>query len=160
ADLTAGTGIAEIVADDVALALFAAYDHLPLSELLSGLSILLIFTFLVTSADSATYILASMTTRGSLAPPLAAKLVWGVLMSSIAAVLLASGGLSSLQTASLVSALPFTVILVLLTVATARLLRAEPLPIRSADLRLFRRMNQTLQHMEKAKTEKPDHSRH
>ncbi|MDX9875759.1 MAG: BCCT family transporter, partial [Spongiibacteraceae bacterium] len=85
ADLTAGTGIAEIVADDVALALFAAYDHLPLSELLSGLSILLIFTFLVTSADSATYILASMTTRGTLAPPLAAKLVWGVLMSSIAA---------------------------------------------------------------------------
>jgi len=151
ADLAEGAGIAQIVDLNVALALFATYESLPMTELLSALSILLIFTFLVTSADSATYILASMTTQGSLTPPLYTKVLWGVLMSGIAAVLLASGGLASLQTASLVSALPFTVLLVLMTIAIARLLHAEPIPIRPADLKRYRRITRMVHHMEENK---------
>lgn len=147
-DLRHAAGIAQVVNNDVALALFAAYQSLPMPEVLSILSILLIFTFLVTSADSATYILASMTTGGSLVPPTAAKVIWGVLMSAIAAVLLASGGLSSLQTASLVSALPFTVLLLLMVVALVQLLRHEPIPIRPADLRRYRRLAQAAQREE------------
>ena len=73
------------------------------------LAILLILTFLVTSADSATYILSSMTTYGGLNPPHIAKIVWGTLMAAIAGVLLYAGGLEALQTASLIAALPFTV---------------------------------------------------
>src|SRR5690606_8463645 len=68
-DLRHGAGIAEVVDKDVAQALFATYAHLPMTQLLSGASIVLIFTFLVTSADSATFVLASMTTRGRLDPP-------------------------------------------------------------------------------------------
>lgn len=135
ADLNYGAGIAAVVEKDVALALFAAYRQLPMTQILSVLSILLIFTFLVTSADSASYILGSMTTHGSIDPPMTARILWGVLMSAIAAVLLASGGLPSLQTASLVAALPFTVLLLLLMIALVRMLREEPLPVREAELR-------------------------
>ncbi|WP_102348125.1 BCCT family transporter [Bacillus sp. Marseille-P3661] len=139
-DLNNNAGIAEAVNADITSALFQTFEQLPFTTLLSILSILLIFTFLVTSADSATYILASMTSLGSLHPPLLAKMVWGVLMSAIAAVLLYAGGLEALQTASLIAALPFTILLLMLTVAIAKLLKHEPLPIRKADLRRFRRL--------------------
>ncbi|SEN43757.1 choline/carnitine/betaine transport [Mesobacillus persicus] len=141
-DLNNGTNIAELVNADLTTALFQTYEFLPLKTILSVLSILLIFTFLVTSADSATYILASMTMFGSLNPPQYAKVVWGILMSAIAAVLLYAGGLEALQTASLIAALPFTIILMLLMFAIAKLLAKEPLPIRKADLRRFRRLEE------------------
>ncbi|WP_404330568.1 BCCT family transporter [Mesobacillus maritimus] len=141
-DLVNGTNIAEAVNADLTTALFQTYEYLPFKTILSILSILLIFTFLVTSADSATYILASMTMFGSLNPPQYAKVVWGVLMSAIAAVLLYAGGLEALQTASLIAALPFTIILMLLMFAIAKLLAKEPLPIRKADLRRFRRLEE------------------
>ncbi len=140
-DMRHGAGIAEIVNQDVAQALFATYSHLPMTQLLSVVSIALIFTFLVTSADSATYVLASMTTLGRLNPPFLAKAIWGGLIAVIAAVLLAAGGLTSLQTASLVAALPFTVLLLMMAMAIVTLLRREPLPIRSADLRHHRRLS-------------------
>ncbi|PZD97553.1 glycine/betaine ABC transporter permease [Paenibacillus sambharensis] len=132
-DLNQGTDIAGAVHNDLATALFQLYEFLPLTNILSIMSILLIFTFLVTSADSATYILASMTTYGSLNPGQYAKVVWGVLMSAIAAVLLYAGGLEALQTASLIAALPFTVLLLLLVVATVKYLSKEPLPLRKVD---------------------------
>ncbi|MGR9047691.1 BCCT family transporter [Halobacillus faecis] len=129
-DLNNGTQIAEAVNNDVTVALFEAYEYLPLTGILSFLSILLIATFLITSADSATYILASMTTNGSLTPALAIKVIWGVLMAAIAGVLLVAGGLDALQTASLVSALPFTVIIILFVYAFTKMIRKEPLPER------------------------------
>ncbi len=148
-DLNAGSTIAQAVNNDITSALFQTYIELPLSLLLSVVSILLILTFLITSADSATYILASMTSRGSLTPPFIAKLVWGILMSAIAAVLLYTGGLEALQTASLVSALPFTAILLLLLFAMTRLLKKEPLPIRGADLRQFNRLEKAAKEQNK-----------
>jgi glycine betaine transporter len=69
-----------------------------------------------------------MTTEGSLNPPMLVKIVWGVLIAAIAAVLLLSSGLEGLQTASLVSALPFTVILLLMCFTLFKLLRKEILP--------------------------------
>ncbi|MDP1674018.1 MAG: BCCT family transporter [Burkholderiales bacterium] len=128
-DLLHAAGIAAVVDKDVALALFTLYRHLPMGDLLSILSILLIFTFLVTSADSATYILAGMVSGGNPDPRQSLKVFWGAMMSLIAGVLLAAGGLASLQTASLVAALPFTGLLILLMVALVRLLRVEPLPV-------------------------------
>ncbi|SET35430.1 choline/carnitine/betaine transport [Oceanobacillus limi] len=124
-DLNNGTTIAEAVNADVAVALFETFGNLPLSNVMSLLAILLIFTFLVTSADSATYILGSMTSKGSLNPALYVKMIWGVLITAIAVVLLLAGGLNALQTASLISALPFTVILVLIVVSFMRMLKKD-----------------------------------
>ncbi|MEC5424995.1 BCCT family transporter [Virgibacillus sp. C22-A2] len=125
-DLYSGSQIAEAVNADVAVALFETYGSLPLTTIMSLLSIFLIFTFLVTSADSATYILGSMTSRGSLNPALVVKLVWGILITAIAVVLLLAGGLDALQTASLISALPFTVILLVIVAAFLRMIKKEP----------------------------------
>lgn len=141
-DLQQNAGIAAAVNADLTSALFQLYNQLPFSAILSFLSILLVLTFLVTSADSATYILASMTTLGSLNPSNFAKLVWGGLMSAIAGVLLFAGGLEALQTASLIAALPFTVLLLMLIISVIKLLRKEPLPIRKRDLRRFRRLEE------------------
>ncbi|WP_026023031.1 BCCT family transporter [Paenisporosarcina sp. TG20] len=143
-DLNKQTKIAEAVNVDLTSALFETFLQLPLTTILSVLSIILIFTFLVTSADSATYILASMTTNGSHVPPLFAKLVWGFLMSAIAGVLLFAGGLRALQTASLISALPFTVLLLLLIISISKLLKKEPIPIRKADVRRFERLQKAI----------------
>lgn len=151
-DLNHGTGIANAVNEDITVALFQTFEQLPWTLPISVLSILLIFVFLVTSADSATYILSSMTSHGSLNPPLFAKFVWGFLMSAIAGALLYAGGLEALQTASLIAALPFTLILLLLIAAIVTLLRREPLPIRKADLRRFERLERAarFQKLEKA----------
>ncbi|WP_088101955.1 BCCT family transporter [Halalkalibacter urbisdiaboli] len=129
-DLMQGTAIAEAVNADITVALFETFAQLPLSMVMSVISFLLIFTFLVTSADSATYILASMTSGGSLSPKTYIKLTWGILMAAIAIVLLFAGGLGALQTASLVSALPFTVIIVIIMFSIVKLLRGEPVPVR------------------------------
>lgn len=141
-DLNKGTQIAEAVDKDVTSALFVTLEGLPFSFLLSLLSIVLVITFLVTSADSATYILASMTTKGNLFPPLIVKTVWGVLIAAIAAVLLYAGGLEALQTASLVSALPFTVLLILLIFAVLKLLKSEPITVRPVDIRQYEKVKE------------------
>ncbi|WP_349409783.1 glycine betaine uptake BCCT transporter [Pseudalkalibacillus sp. SCS-8] len=125
-DLTQGTNIAELVNEDVTTALFVTYAQLPLTFLFSLLSILLIFTFLITSADSATFVLGIMTTDGNLNPGRFVKLIWGILMAAIAAVLIISSGLQGLQTASLIAALPFTVILVIMCLSIIKLVRNEP----------------------------------
>ncbi|CAG9620043.1 Ectoine/hydroxyectoine transporter [Sutcliffiella rhizosphaerae] len=125
-DLFGGTTIAQAVDADITSALFVTLAELPFSLLLSGLSILLIITFLITSADSATYILGTMTSGGSLNPPLLLRVIWGTLMAAIAAVLLMASGLEGLQTASLVSALPFTVILIAICYSLFRSVKSEP----------------------------------
>lgn len=125
-DLFGGTEIAQAVDNDITSALFATFAQLPFTFILSLLSILLIFTFLITSADSATYILGTMTSGGSLNPPLFLRVIWGTLMAAIAAVLLMASGLEGLQTASLVSALPFTVILIAICYSLFKSLRREP----------------------------------
>ncbi|WP_404329864.1 BCCT family transporter [Mesobacillus maritimus] len=124
-DLFGGANIAAAVDNDITSALFTLFEQLPLSFLVSILTMMLILTFLVTSADSAVFILSSMTTGGSLNPPVRVRIIWGVLMSSIATVLLVSSGLTGLQTASIVAALPFTIILLAMTFTLFKVLKAD-----------------------------------
>ncbi|MBO1005326.1 BCCT family transporter [Pseudogracilibacillus auburnensis] len=124
-DLFEGTNIAQAVNQDVTAALFFTFNELPLSFPISVLAIILIFTFLVTSADSASYILGSMTTNGMPTPPIIVRAIWGVLISAIAAVLTIASGLEGLQTASLVAALPFTIILIVMSVTMFNQIRKE-----------------------------------
>lgn len=69
-----------------------------------------------------------MTSNGTLTPPLLVKIVWGVLIAAIAGVLLLAGGLDALQTASLVAALPFTVIIIIFAYGFLKMIRKESLP--------------------------------
>src|SRR5690625_1245403 len=106
-------------------ALFAMLEHYPLSGFVSLIAILLISTFFITSADSATFVLGMQTTGGSLYPNNRVKFVWGIIQSSAAAVLLWQGGLEALQTASIIAAFPFTIILILVIISLLKALRLE-----------------------------------
>src|SRR5690625_2236033 len=112
-------GLAAVVSQDVELALFVMLEGLPFSMITSIIGVILIFIFFITSADSATYVLSSMTTRGSLAPPMTVKVIWGLLIAGTASILLISGGggLDALQTASLIAALPFAIVMIFLVIS-------------------------------------------
>jgi len=124
-ELTRNVGLAAAVDTGITTALFRLFELLPLSGLTSVLGIVLILIFLVTSADSASYILAQMTDRGSTQPPLAKRLAWGALIAAICLTLLATGGLRGLQAAAILAALPFTFILYAMLFALLRALAAE-----------------------------------
>jgi glycine betaine transporter len=66
-----------------------------------------------------------LTSKGNPNPTATTKLIWGVVQSTIAAALLVSGGLKGLQTASIVVALPFAIIMLLMIVALLKALRKE-----------------------------------
>src|SRR5699024_911222 len=103
--------LAANVQENMTHAMFDLYSNMKFSMLLSIITLMLVFTFLVTSADSASYIVSQMTDHGSLNPPLYKRITWGVLLSAICLTLLATGGLGALQTASLLVAVPFIVVL-------------------------------------------------
>ncbi|PJO77358.1 BCCT family transporter [Neisseria brasiliensis] len=124
-DLYANAGLAQVVANDYTLAMFAFLEQFPLHTFTSTATLVLIATFLITSADSATHILASMSSGGALNPTLRLKIVWGFLLSGIIMALLVAGGLKSLQAGSIVAGLPFTIILILMLFAIIKVLRIE-----------------------------------
>ncbi|WP_173917410.1 BCCT family transporter [Halobacillus sp. Marseille-Q1614] len=124
-DLFQGTDIAGAVADDPATALFSMLDNLPLGSILAILSICLLFTFLVTSADSATFVLGMMSTNGDKNPSAVIKMIWGTLIASVAIILIISAGLEGLQTASLIGALPFAVVLFIACISLLKAIRED-----------------------------------
>ncbi|WP_028574274.1 glycine betaine uptake BCCT transporter [Desulfonatronovibrio hydrogenovorans] len=113
-ELEQGADIGLAVQEDVSTALFVVFDHFPGAMILSNVAILLLVVFFVTSADSATFVLGIMTSRGSPNPSLSKKLTWGITQSSVAAILLVSGGLAALQQMAIAAALPFTFVLLLM----------------------------------------------
>lgn len=117
--------IAEAVQQDITSALFITLQHLPLGTLLAVLATLVIIIFFITSADSATFVLGMLSSKGDLHPSNSKKLVWGILQSATAIVLLISGGLAGLQTASIIAALPFSIIMVLMCISVLKALEAE-----------------------------------
>ncbi|PTE32917.1 MULTISPECIES: BCCT family transporter [Mammaliicoccus] len=100
--------------------LFGVFNELPMGAILSVIALALICTFFITSADSATFVLGMQTTYGSLEPSVTVKIVWGIAQSLIAFILLLSGGdtgLGALQSAAIISAFPFSFIIIMMIVA-------------------------------------------
>ncbi|MGP4079455.1 BCCT family transporter [Pseudalkalibacillus sp. R45] len=124
-DLFQNTAIAEAVSKDVTTAVFVLLQEFPFYFFFSIIIMALILIFLVTSADSAVFVLGMMTSGGSLNPSNTVKMIWGVLMAGITIVLIISSGLTGLQAASLVSALPFTLILIMMSLSLYRSLRKD-----------------------------------
>jgi choline/carnitine/betaine transport len=105
--------------------LFAIFNQFPWATVLSILAVVLISTFFITSADSATFVLGMQTTYGSLTPPNYVKLTWGIAQSTVALILLYSGGLQALQNALIVAAFPFSFIMGLMMLSLYRALSKE-----------------------------------
>ena len=97
--------------------------------MLSGLGILLVVIFFVTSSDSGSYVMAMLSAGGNPNPALWTRLSWAALSGAIAAVLLGAGGttggLASLQTMAILVAAPFSVVMILMCAGLFRSLRAD-----------------------------------
>lgn len=117
--------LAEAVQANSTTALFITLEQLPMGMILGIIATLLIVVFFITSADSATFVLGMLTSDGRLNPSNRLKMTWGILQSFIAIVLLISGGLSGLQTASIVVALPFAIVLIGMCISLHKALNEE-----------------------------------
>ncbi|MBT2733210.1 BCCT family transporter [Bacillus sp. ISL-7] len=120
-----GEKITQAVQNDITSALFITLEGLPFGIIMSVIATLLIITFFITSADSATFVLGMLSSKGDLNPSNKIKFTWGILQSSIAIVLLWSGGLNSLQTASIITALPFGIIMAFMCISIYKALSQE-----------------------------------
>ncbi|GAA5344326.1 glycine betaine transporter [Planifilum fimeticola] len=119
-------GIVQVMNDKgTEIALFKFLEQYPLAPILITLAILLISSFFITSADSATFVLGMLTTGGRLNPTKSVKLTWGVVQSAAAVVLLASGGLAGLQTASIIAAFPFTFVMIGIGISLYKTLKTD-----------------------------------
>lgn len=118
-------GLAAAVEDSPAKALFILLQQFPLASITTVLATLCIVLFFVTSSDSASLVIDTIATGGELYSPVSHRIFWAVTEGGVAIVLLYAGGLEALQTAAITTALPFTVIIILMCVSLLRALRAE-----------------------------------
>lgn len=103
--------IAEAVNDNIATALFVLLEQYPLSFVTSIIGITLVISFFVTSSDSGSLVIDSITSGGKLDAPVGQRIFWAVSEGAVAATLLLGGGLKALQTAAISTGLPFTLLL-------------------------------------------------
>ncbi|MFZ7229191.1 BCCT family transporter [Avibacterium avium] len=106
--------------------LFKFLDYLPLSALTGTLALVIISLFFITSADSGIYVLNNMASRDkSLSAPRWQAMMWGLVMMVLAIVLMREGGLGTLQTMTLLVALPFAMLMLVMCVSLWKGLNAD-----------------------------------
>lgn len=113
------------VAADASVALFQFFEYLPWSNVTSTLAVLLVAVFFVTSADSGSLVIDTLAAGGVEDAPVWQRIYWCALEGTAASLLLLAGGLSALQTVTLVSALPFAVIMIFLVIGLMRGMKAD-----------------------------------
>lgn len=119
-------GIAAIAASTPNQALFALFQNFVGTEILNVLALVLMFIFLVTSADSASFVLGMLSTKGSLNPPTFRKLIWGVVMGlMVLAALFSQGGIAAIKALAISGALPFIFVMILHCYCLLRALHLE-----------------------------------
>ncbi|WP_313161333.1 BCCT family transporter [Stenotrophomonas sp.] len=106
--------LVKAVSDDSSMALFEFLRHLPLTMITSSLAVVLVALFFVTSADSGALVIDMLTSKGEEESPVWQRIFWALLVGGIAVALLIAGGLESLQAATIASALPFTIVMILM----------------------------------------------
>ena len=117
--------ISAAVKADVATALFSMFSVMPYGTIMSLIATVLVLVFFITSGDSAVLVLSMMSTKGNPNPPNKIKLIWGGLIAGIAISLLIAGGIKAVQTATIVFALPFALVIILMVVSLWRGLRED-----------------------------------
>jgi choline/glycine/proline betaine transport protein len=123
--ITGGADIASAVNKDVATALFVMLESFPLTKVTSFIGILLVTIFFITSSDSGSLVVDHLTSGGKLDSPVPQRIFWGVMEGVCAAALLMGGGLVALQSASIATGLPFTIVLLIMCFSLHRGLQEE-----------------------------------
>ncbi|WP_114325832.1 BCCT family transporter [Candidatus Colwellia aromaticivorans] len=127
-DLVHNQGIVklgEMVSQDSSVALFVFLESFPLTNVLSFFSVLMIVIFFVTSCDSGAMVVDMLCSHGRNDTPLWQRVYWAIGIGVVAAILLLAGGLNALQTMTIASALPFTIVLLLAIIGLIKALRVE-----------------------------------
>lgn len=109
------TSLADTVSADSSLALFAFLEHFPFSSLLSLVAVFMVILFFITSADSGSLVIDMLASGGKTDTPVWQRIFWASSTGFVAIALLIGGGLAALQTATIASALPFSMILLIST---------------------------------------------
>lgn len=105
--------------------LFDLLNTLPMGGLLSGIAIVLVTIFFITSSDSGSLVVDMLASGGDPEPPTWSRIMWAVLEGAVAIGLLLAGGLSALQTGAILTAVPFSVVMIAMAFATYKALKAE-----------------------------------
>lgn len=126
-DLFEGGNLGEIAKQDLSEVTFALLANLPFSEITTGITILLIFIFLVTSADSGSFVLGMFSSHGNVNPPQFQKLFWGTTVGIVTAIILYSMGndFTFIRAIAMFGALPYLIILILQTISLWKTLAQE-----------------------------------
>ena len=118
------SGVVEAVAAGrLELALFSLLEALPFGDVTSGIAIVLVAVFFITSSDSGSLVIDTITTGGKLDAPVALRVFWCTFEGLVAVTLLVSGGLVALQTAALMTGFPFALLLLAMCLSTWKGLR-------------------------------------
>ena len=123
-------GVGELAGgiSDASLALFQMLENMPFTSIMSFLGIVLVLVFFVTSSDSGSLVIDSITAGGKLDAPVPQRVFWAVMEGVIAGALLYGGGkeaLKALQSGAVATGLPFTFVLLLMCVSLYMGLSAE-----------------------------------
>jgi len=113
-ELNSLADIATAVTDNIATSLYVLLEQFPISAVTSTVGVLLVTSFFVTSSDSGSLVVDSLTAGGKLDAPVPQRIFWALTEGAVAAVLLIGGGLGALQTAAISTGLPFALLLILL----------------------------------------------
>lgn len=106
--------------------LFVFLSYLPLSSITGVMALIIIALFFITSADSGIYVLNNIASRDkSMAAPKWQAVMWGTLMAAVAIALMSSGGLPVLQTMTLIAALPFAMLMLVMAFSLWKALEAD-----------------------------------
>lgn len=111
-----------IVSEEV---LFNVLNGLPLGAVLSAIAVILVAVFFITSSDSGSLVVDMLASGGDTDPPKWSRVMWAVLEGLVAMALLLAGGLSALQTGSILTALPVSIVIIGMCIALYKGLRAE-----------------------------------
>ncbi|GFG51680.1 choline transporter [Mycolicibacterium agri] len=113
--------------------LFGLLDQYPIAIIASVLVMVLVAIFFVSGADAASVVMGSLSERGTIKPTRGTVIFWGVATGAVAAVMLLVGGedaLTGLQTITIIAALPFLLVMVVIAVALVKDLRRDPMMVR------------------------------
>lgn len=112
--LLGDTAMIAAVNDNISTALYVFFEKFPLDMVLKVLGVVLISSFIITSADSGALVVDSITSGGKLKTPRFQRVIWAMATGVVAAVLMYGGGLNALQTAVTISGLPFAILLIMM----------------------------------------------
>ncbi|MFO7808781.1 BCCT family transporter [Guyparkeria sp.] len=111
---------------DLPVQLFEVLGQMPMAEITSFIAIFLVIVFFITSSDSGSLVIDTITAGGKIDAPKPQRVFWGMIEGAIAIALLVGGGLAALQSAAVAAGLPFTVVLLVGCYAIVKGLMSEP----------------------------------